>query len=148
MSWIASGHAGPLGAAPAPARKRRRPFGVYVIVLLQTFNAISHGSGVIGGVEDPLISTITDAASDTVATVIMVIGLVVAAGLLLLKRWAWVATMLWVGAIMAAELVLFFRGDDPNYVTMAISIAQVFYLNLSDVQVAFGRRPARADPDD
>jgi hypothetical protein len=56
--------------------------------------------------------------------------------------------MLWVGAIMAAELILFFRGDHPNYATMAISIAQVFYLNLSDVQVAFGRRPTRAEPDD
>jgi hypothetical protein len=148
MTSIASGRPKLPGSAPEPARGRRRPFGVYIIALLQTVNAVSHGSGVISGVEDPLISTITDAASNTVATVLMVTGLLVATGLLLLKRWAWVATMLWVGAIMATELILFFRGDDPNYAVMAISIAQVFYLNLSDVQVAFGRRPATADPDD
>jgi hypothetical protein len=119
---------------------RKRPFGVYIIVLLQALNAVTHGAGVISGIEDPVVATITEQASEAVATALMIVGLGVAIGLLLLKRWAWVATMLWVGAAMAAELLLYFRGDDANYGVMAISVAQVLYLNLSDVQAAFGRR--------
>jgi hypothetical protein len=123
-----------------PASARRRPFGVYAIALLQALNAITHGAGVVLGLEDHLVVSAATIASDAFAALYMVVGIAVAAGLLLLKRWAWVATMLWVGGIMAAELVLYFRNDDPNYAVMALSVAQVFYLNLSDVQGAFARR--------
>jgi hypothetical protein len=67
-------------------------------------------------------------------------GLVVAFGLLRLRRWAWAATMLWVGLIMAEQLTFYFKGEDANYVVMAVSIVQVFYLNFSEVQGAFARR--------
>jgi hypothetical protein len=104
---------------------RKRPFGVYVVAALQVLNAVTHGAGVISGIEDPLVATITEQASEATATGLMIVGLGVAVGLLLLKRWAWVATMLWVGAAMAAELLLYFRGDEANYGVMAISVAQV-----------------------
>ena len=75
----------------------------------------------------------------------MVVGLAVAAGLLLLKRAAWVLTMLWVGLVMGAELSLYLRGEDANYVVMLVSIAQVFYLNLADVQGAFAENSLGQD---
>ena len=119
---------------------RRRPFGVYVIALLQALNAIAYAAGVFAGIEPPVITTGPEEAPETVAMLMMIGGLAVGIGLLMLKRWAWVATMLWVGAIMAVELSLYLRGEAANYGVMAVSVAQVFYLNLSDVQASFGGR--------
>jgi hypothetical protein len=76
----------------------------------------------------------------------MLAGLIVAAGLVQLKRWAWVATMLWVGLNLAAELGFYFNGKDTNYLVLVVSIAQCFYLNLSDVQAAFQRRQEIRSP--
>ncbi len=128
-------------AGPSESRDggRRLPFGVYVVALLQALNAIGHGAGVVSGLEDRLIASSTRTEGEGIAIAVMTAGLAVAIGLLMLKRWAWVATMLWVGAAMAAELVLYFRGDQANYIVMALSLGQVLYLNLSDVQGAFER---------
>jgi hypothetical protein len=98
------------------------------------------GARFFGFVDDPRVSGLTETTTDGLAAVLMVVGLVIAAGLLLLRRWAWVGTMLWVGATLAGELLLFFTGGDANFVVVALSVAQVFYLNLSDVQGAFARR--------
>ena len=118
----------------------KRPFGVYVIAVLQALNAFSTGARFLGVIDAPQLGVLNTTASDGLAALLMVVGLVVAAGLVMLKRWAWVATMLWVGVTLASELSLFFSGEDTNYLTLAISVAQVFYLNLSDVQRACARR--------
>jgi hypothetical protein len=128
-------------------QKPMRPFGIYVIALLQVLNAAAHFAGVLSDFEDPVVTATGEVTGDVVTTVLLGLGLAVAAGLLMLQRWAWVATMLWVGFVMAAELIVYWRGDDANYVVMAISVAQVFYLNLSDVQAAFERlAPMRTTP--
>jgi len=118
-----------------------RPFGVYVIALLQVVSAITHASGVLAGLEASILGNLDDLSTTAYALLLSVSGLIVAFGLLRLRRWAWVVTMLWVGLIMAEQLVLYFEGEDTNYVLMAVSIVQVFYLNLSDVQSAFARQP-------
>jgi hypothetical protein len=125
------------------AHSARRPFGLYVIAGLQALNALSHGFGVLTGLEDAIVEGIPGIDSQLIGAVVAVVGLVVAAGLLLLARWAWVAAMLWVGLIMVVEIVLYWRGEDANYVVMAISVLQVFYLNQSDVQAAFTKRRLR-----
>jgi hypothetical protein len=138
--------------ASAEAEKRvessqSRPFGVYVIAAVQAVNAIAHASGVLTGLEDPIVKKLANAEADTSALIVALAGLIAAIGLVCLQRWAWVATMLWVGCVMAAELVLYYRGDSPNYAVMAISVVQVLYLNQSDVQKAFERgHPERAAP--
>jgi hypothetical protein len=119
---------------------RRRPFGVWVIALLQALNALGYALGIFTGIEPPVTTMGPQDLPEIVAGVMLAFGLVVALGLLMLKRWAWVATMLWVGAIMAGELSLYLRGEDANFFVMAISVAQVFYLNLSEVQACFEDR--------
>jgi hypothetical protein len=125
------------GARYRGAGDRRRPFGVYVIAALQLVNALAHAFGVLSEFEDPLVSSLDGYLSDTLSLLFSLTGIAVAIGLLMLKRGAWIATMLWVGAVMAGEIVLYLQGDSPNYVVMAGSIAQVFYLNLAEVQQAF-----------
>jgi hypothetical protein len=135
-----------IGTLGRGARSTRRPFGVYIIALLQAFNAIAYAAGVFTDFQAPVTTLGPADAPDIVAALMLGAGLLVALGLLLLKRWAWVATMLWVGAAMAAELYLYLRGEDTNYVVMLVSVAQVFYLNLSDVQACFGGRPETGTP--
>jgi hypothetical protein len=131
----------PFRTADRAARTaRRRPFGVYVVALLQAINAIAYAAGVLTGFEPPITTAGPTDAPDAVAVFMLVAGLGVSLGLVMLKRWAWIATMLWVGAVMAAELILYIRGDQANYVVMAVSVVKVLYLNLSDVQACFGGR--------
>jgi hypothetical protein len=80
---------------------------------------------------------------DLEALVLTVLGCVIAVGLWRLKRWAWVAVMIWTGAALAGALVLYFRGQ-PNYPLMIEHIIIVFYLNQRDVQQAFGGAPEPA----
>jgi uncharacterized membrane protein (DUF2068 family) len=40
---------------------------------------------------------------DVVASAITILGVVIAVGLWRLKRWAWVAAMLWTGSVLAAR---------------------------------------------
>jgi hypothetical protein len=127
-----------------PEAVRKRPLGIYIIAALQALNALSYEFRAVGVVDTPQVGVIDEWVSGSVATAMMVVGLIVAVGLLRLQRWAWVATMIWVGVGMAGELVFYFYGKETNYALLALSIAQVFYLNLSDVQAAFERRGERA----
>jgi hypothetical protein len=127
---------------------RRRPFGVWVIALLQALNALGYALGVFTGLQPPVTTIGPQDTPEMAAGMMLAFGLLVSVGLLLLKRWAWVATMLWVGVIMAAELSLYVRGEDANFFVMAVSVGQVFYLNLSEVQACFdGGKRAEAGPE-
>ena len=126
-------------APEASVITRKRPFGIYVIAALQALNALATGLRAVGVVNTPETGGVDDAFSGSLAVLMMLAGLIVAAGLVQLKRWAWVATMLWVGLNLAAELGFYFNGKDTNYLVLVVSIAQCFYLNLSDVQAAFER---------
>jgi hypothetical protein len=75
-------------------------------------------------------------AEGTFASAVCLFGLITAVGLIRLDRWAWVATMLWVGFVLAVALVAYVQ-DQPSYPVMVLSVLQVLYLNQSDVQRAF-----------
>jgi hypothetical protein len=125
----------------APARpKTRRPFGVTLIAVLQALNAITLGLYLLLRRVDPNLIVREDPGY--FGTILVLSGLIVAVGLWRLDRWAWVATMLWAGSSMASALIAYTQGNPTSHTVMALSVLQVFYLNLSDVQRAFQRERA------
>ena len=125
-------------APPTPAqRRRRRPFGVGVIALLQGIaSPLSGISWVLA--ESPFgLSRAYEAVSGLFVYAFGLLGIAIAVGLWRLQRWAWTATMLWFGCTMAGALLAYRRGEPP-YPLMVISLLTVFYLNQRDVQHAFG----------
>jgi hypothetical protein len=125
----------------APDRpKARRPFGVTLIAVLQAVNAITLGLYLLLRRVDPNLIVREDPGY--VGTILVFLGLIVAVGLWRLDRWAWVATMLWAGASLASALIAHIQGHPTSHLVMALSVLQVFYFNLSDVQRAFHREPA------
>jgi hypothetical protein len=120
--------------------KARRPFGVTLIAVLQALNAITLGLYLLLRRVDPNLIVREDPGF--FGTIMVLLGLVVAVGLWRLDRWAWVATMLWAGSSMASALIAHIQGNPTSHAVMALSVLQVFYLNLSDVQRAFQRERA------
>ena len=124
--------------------KRRRPFGVTAIAVLLTMSALLTGlalfvarSGLVDPDEVEVSVTVTGAVDAA-------LGLVIAVGLWQLRRWAWVATMLWLGSNMVGGLAAYVRGE-PNYATMVLNILMVLYLNQRDVQHAFREQADAGD---
>ena len=137
----------------------RRPFGVNAIVgLLFVSAALGLGAGgaafiltLVGNTT--LLALFPDAKPMVLGEFALVAlegiaDLVAAIGLLLMRRWAWVLTMLLVGFRMATNLWLHFSGGSGYELELVLDVVIVFYLNQRDVQRAFGfgsaRRPRRA----
>jgi len=70
-----------------------------------------------------------------VGLVLLIIGI----SLLRLRRWSWVALMVWTTIGLAIGLVRYYL-DQPNYVAMAFNVLVVLALNQRDVQSVFGIR--------
>ena len=116
--------------------ERRRPFGVTIIVIVQLANSVV-AMLPTGATSDELRNMVGHVGYLQIANPVFgVLGLAVAVGLWLLRRWAWVAIMLWTGLNMAAALHAYWNGH-PHFLPMALSVIQVFYLNMREVQVAF-----------
>jgi hypothetical protein len=134
--------AGGTGAAAAPGR--RRPFGLYVVIALLLVNAagaffeVLRAPVMVGGVLAAALGVEEVAVVNYAIAATLV---VLAVGLWLLRRWAWVATMLMVGLGLAYGLVLYWLGT-PIYWRMAAYMVAVLYLNQGAVQRPFGVRPA------
>jgi hypothetical protein len=111
-----------------------RPLGVKIVALLQTLNAVTHSLSALAGIEAPGFGARVDF---TLVVLITGAGLLVALGLLTLKRWAWIAAQLWLGVVMAVQTFIYLRDGEANYVIMLLSVAQVLYLNLPEVQASF-----------
>lgn len=124
---------------------RRLPFGVIVIILMQLVSLLVSGSA-LGFVFADAQADWLDLVSDyqLINFSLNLLGIVVIFGLLRLRRWAWVLVMIQLGFIMAVDLVMYAEGI-PQYPSMLTSVIIVFYLNQSEVQEAFKRRPARGE---
>ena len=118
------------------AQRRRRPFGVTVIAVIQVVSAIAYGVIVLSDLPDygNLLGSL--GYFGILGPILGLGGLPIAFGLLRLKRWAWVLTMLWAGLNLVAALLSYYN-DEPNYVGMALSVVAVYYLNQREVQAAF-----------
>jgi uncharacterized membrane protein len=122
--------------------KQSRPFGVYVVLLLMMLLLIVSITDLwatnyfrlppiaIPSVDHEIILFIIRGAI-TLAIIITMIGL------WRLKRWAWYATMILFGIFLMWNILLYFD-DDAVYLNLLAGIISVFYLNLHEVQAAFG----------
>jgi uncharacterized membrane protein (DUF2068 family) len=125
----------------SPEATNGRPFGVTVIAAAMVTNAVIAAVRTYIGQstlawDDVLRSSFYfELAGPFVGGV----GLIVSIGLWLLRRWAWYATMLWAGVNMAQALYAYWVGE-PQFISMALSVLIVLYMNQRDVQLAFIER--------
>ncbi len=129
---------------------RRRPFGLYMIIGLQLSIAVILGVSlvltyiVLGGdfVRLEQADTLLDAVVKNPyffsgAGWVLVAALLLAIiGLLRQKRWGWTLTMILTGLGLAYNIWSYFQGN-PYYISMAVYIIMVFYLNQREVQSSF-----------
>ena len=68
-----------------------------------------------------------------------VLALVVAFNFLLLRRWAWVALVLWVTINLTIDLIAYFYAD-AKFLSMIVTALLAFAVIQADVQIIFGIR--------
>jgi hypothetical protein len=73
------------------------------------------------------------------------IALILVFSLLAMRRWAWVALMLWASFNMTLNLIRYFYGQ-PRYVLTLLSVIMVFALAQGEVRQAFGIRLSPNEP--
>jgi hypothetical protein len=130
--------------------RRRRPFGLYMIIGLQLAIALILGTSlvliylVLGGdfIQLEQASTLVEAVVKNPfyfsgAGWVLVAALLLAdIGLLIQMRWGWTLTMILTGFGLAYNIWSYFQGNS-YYIVMAVYIIMVFYLNQRDVQSSF-----------
>jgi hypothetical protein len=121
-------------------QRSRRPFGVTLIAIVQAVNALTLAFHLAVADRDPDLPVEVSGDPGFLTGFFIVFGLAIAVGLWRLQRWAWVTTMLWAGAAMATGLWSYWENEPVSYPVLALTLVQVFYLNLSEVQDAFGAR--------
>jgi uncharacterized membrane protein (DUF2068 family) len=91
---------------------------------------------------DVTLSNVGDlVVSQAIIYPIAILFVVVAIALWRFQRWAWVATMIFMGISMALGMAGYFGGT-PQYANMLLNVLIVFYLNARAVQNTFARRRA------
>lgn len=120
-------------------QSQRRPFGLYVIIGMQLVIAILLSLALLG---EPRVALYLKILVQNPIFYSwfgwVLIGFLVLAvlGLLLLKRWGWILTMILTGIGLAFSIWTYFQGN-PHYITMVFDLVIVFYLNQRDVQSPF-----------
>lgn len=127
---------------------RTRPFGIKAIIVLQLLYVAllitAQVAILTGGDWSDVLPQPTESVAVAVAilNVLILLGLISMPGLWRLKYWAWVLLMLQIGVSLGVAIWAYFSGS-PQYGSMVIGVAMVFYLNQRDVRRAFShRRPA------
>lgn len=128
--------------------RRKRPFSVYVIIVMLILQILGNSVDVIRvrlGLNPLILPNLDHHLYVTVlnsAVVIVVLG--VCLGLFLLRRWAWTAAMILIGVSLIYNIIHYLGGGQP-YISMLIDVISVFYLNQRNVQAAFEGRLARPE---
>lgn len=133
----------------------KRPFGIVVVILLEIVIALIglffYGLMFYMGRSDLILAPVSNVYNslydfqdwlDIVRLLSTPILFIIAYGLWKYKRWAWVATMAYVGIGMSGQLWAHFFGK-PDYLYMLMDVLIVFYLNQSDVQKIFSEAPKK-----
>lgn len=119
--------------------KSDRPFGLLAIVLLEIMECLLLLTALYLPLLDDadIYTTIAVFNEDEILLLslrIMSLGIVL--GLWRLKRWAWLAFMIYLGVSMAVDLGAYLM-NMPNYLSMLKNVAVVFYLNQTEVRSLF-----------
>lgn len=126
--------------------KRKRPFGLIAIIVLQLLQAIAWGVFLymLTLPEFALIEEFIDisASSYTIQIGSMLLLIIALPGLWLLKRWGWILLMIQMGISLSMGIWQFVEGW-PNYISMGFNVAVVFYLNQGEVQQLFEPEPKK-----
>ena len=138
----------------------KRPFGVYALVTILLLGVIAATLEIVQ-VETELSGFWATAASllrdysglvslvgllfdqptavIVVNSLIIIVWMLVIVGMWRLQRWAWLTVMIFSGVNLTYALFRYFA-DNPDYISMLINVAVVFYLNERSVQHAYARR--------
>jgi len=121
-------------------KAHKRPFGVNVIMILQFIVAILMLIPLIWVIYDPSLWEPEDADLLLASSGWVFGGTTILAswGLLRLKRWGWILTMILAGTSLAFQIWQYFQGI-PDFFDMALHVIIVFYLYQRDVQASFTR---------
>lgn len=135
--------------APASFRvpRGRRPFGLYMILILMTLQGLIGvfatsllGMGLLllpgetwAGLDLQLSELIEPLA-------LLVVVIVVVIGLWRYRAWGWYGMMLLLAYWMATDAIGYFTGN-PEFGSMVINVAMVFYLNQREVRDLFATTP-------
>jgi hypothetical protein len=120
---------------------RRRPWGIWAVVLLQIATAITLLPGfaeVFPGVSPIGGMTLNELWRD-IAIAWAVLGILASIWLWTLSRRGWVLVMVLVGIGLTANLMLWWIGQ-PEWPRLAIQAMTAFYLNSAPVRALFERR--------
>jgi hypothetical protein len=74
---------------------------------------------------------------------ILIASVLIVVGFLARRRWAWVLAIVTSGFILAIDLGWWFSAE-PRYISMALNVIAVFYLNQRDVRLSL-RGEARGE---
>lgn len=149
-------------AAPLPgpadhaaATRRRRPFGLIAIIVMQLLTmlvsglvlallvfALAAASRMVDGEATADWGSIYLALSPgdiALFVLTFVVNGICAVGLWRWQRWAWFLTMLQLGFFMLSDLYSYFTNSSVATYgwSMLLNVAMVFYLNQRDVQAVF-----------
>ena len=139
-----------MAASEGLGARQRYPLGVVVVIVIAVLRCVTIVTTFLGLQNDGSIiswvvgsSPVPDIAPGSelglVAKVILV-GIFVASvlaviGLLAHRRWAWVLAIVTSGFILAIDLGWWFSSE-PRYISMALNVIAVFYLNQRDVRLS------------
>ena len=128
--------------AQADSADRRRPFGLYMILILLTLQGVAGvfvtslvGLGLLlpGDTRTEISAHIPELVEPLL---LVLITLVVVIGLWRYRAWGWYGMMLLLAYWMATDAIGYFTGN-PEYESMLLSVAMVFYLNQREVRELF-----------
>jgi uncharacterized membrane protein len=132
--------AAPAEPAPAP---RRRPFGLYAILVLMSVQALLGvtffgllGVGFAVAAADFWRALSPDLWSLVEPLIVMLAVAVVVVGLWRYRPWAWYGMMLLLAYWLASDLIAYFQ-DAASFVSMLLNVLMVFYLNQREVRDLF-----------
>ena len=122
---------------PAPTHRRRLPFGIVVVALLRTADAVgliivalNLGQWPIAGVPLPFDELTVFRSLELATAAITLLGV---AGLLTYRRWGWVLTVVLVGLGLVGDLLRVWLGE-PTYLGLLLNVLTAFYLNTRSVK--------------
>jgi len=128
---------------PEDGRSGRLGFGILALAVLRVLDAVTVLLGLAGagGFAVPAMALVPPGWPLTLVQALYLglalLSLLAAAGLLRVRPWAWILTMLLIGLGLAASLVGQVSGDGSD-LRLALQVVSVLFLNQRAVRERFG----------